>query len=153
MTSPAPTVTISGSYHKHMERILIAKRQFEQLGAVVLRPRTERIVSPEGALVRLEGDPLNVREVQLLQLEAIAASDLVYVVNPGGHVGASATLEVGDAWRGRAYRDGRTRFRRGGGRGRQRRRRPRGSSSAVGSTSSPMTPWASAAASPCLMLR
>src|ERR1017187_7610830 len=99
-TNSAPTVTISGSYRKHLNRILAAKRRFEELGAIVLRPHTEEVVSSEGALVRLQGDPLNVRAVQLLQLEAIAASELVYVVNPGGYVGASATLEVGDARRG-----------------------------------------------------
>jgi hypothetical protein len=102
MSATAPVVTISGSYRKHLERILVAKRRFEELGAVVLRPHTEEIVDSEGALVRLQGDPDDVRAVQLLQLQAIAQSDLVYVVNPGGYVGASATLEVGDARRGGA---------------------------------------------------
>jgi hypothetical protein len=93
-------VTISGSYRKHLDRILVAKRRFEELGATVLRPHTEEIADAEASLVRLQGDPDDVREVQSLQLQAIARSDLVYVVNPGGYVGASATLEVGYARRG-----------------------------------------------------
>ena len=102
-TGVPPKVTISGSYRKHLERILVAKRRFEELGATVLRPDTEEIVGSESALVRLQGDPDDLRAVQLLQLEAIAQSDIVYVVNPGGYVGASATLEVGDARRGGAF--------------------------------------------------
>ena len=95
-----PTVTISGSYRKHLDRILEAKRRFEELGAVVLRPHTDEVVGPEGPLVRLEGDPQDTQAVQNAQLAAIAQSDLVYVVNPGGYVGPSATLEVGYARRG-----------------------------------------------------
>jgi hypothetical protein len=95
----AHKVTISGSYRKHLGRILAAKRQFEALGLVVLRPEAETILESEGALVRLEGDSDDLGAIQEAQLRAISASDLVYVVNPGGYIGTSATLEVGWARR------------------------------------------------------
>lgn len=90
-------VTIAGSYRKHFDRIVEAKQAFEALGATVLRPRSEQISSSDEDLVRLEGDPDDQRGIQDAQLQAINDSDLLYVVNPGGYVGASATLEVGYA--------------------------------------------------------
>lgn len=93
-------MTITGSYRKHFERLIEAKRQFEALGARVLRPHAETISSVDEDLVLLPGDPDDARELQQAQLEAIAASDLLYVVNPGGYVGAAATLDVGYAHRG-----------------------------------------------------
>lgn len=100
MANTRPVITISGSYRKHLDRILVVKRRFEELGAEVLRPHTEEVVGAEGPLVRLKGDPDDAKSVQLSQLQAITRSDLVYVVNPGGYVGPSATLEVGYARRG-----------------------------------------------------
>jgi len=93
-------VTISGSYHKHLDRILAAKKQFEDLGVLVLRPHTDEVMQTEGPVVRLKGDAAEPGLVQAAQLEAIDASNLVYVVNPGGYIGASATLEIGWARRG-----------------------------------------------------
>ncbi len=91
-------VTIAGSYNKHFDRIVEAKHTFEELGAEVLRPRSETVRSKGEDLVRLEGDPDDETAIQKAQLEAIKASDLLYVVNPGGYVGSSATLEVGAAY-------------------------------------------------------
>lgn len=96
-------VTIAGSYRKHLERILEAKQRFEALGAEVLRPRASTAVAVSDAdaeLIRLEGDPEERRALRAAQFAAIAGSDLVYVVNPGGYVGGAATLEVGYAHRG-----------------------------------------------------
>jgi len=92
-------VTIAGSYRKHFDRILEAKQLFEHLGAEVLRPHAEKITSQDEELVRLEGDPSGLRAVQEAQLEAIRKSDLLFVVNPGGYLGSSSTLEVGYAHR------------------------------------------------------
>lgn len=90
-------ITISGSYRKHLNRILDAKREFEGLGAEVLRPQSEEIRDHENELVRLSGDPDDLRAVQEAQLEAVGDCDLLYVVNPAGYVGPSATLEIGYA--------------------------------------------------------
>ena len=93
-------VTIAGSYRKHFDRIVEAKRAFEALGAVVLRPAAEQIAEDEGELVRLEGDPDRLRAIKERQLEAIVDGDLLYVVNPGGYMGPSTTFEAGWAHRG-----------------------------------------------------
>jgi hypothetical protein len=95
----AVTVTIAGSYRKHFDRLVDAKQRFEALGAEVLRPHSTTISSTDEELVRLEGDPDDARAVQAAQFSAISRSQLLYVVNPGGYVGASATLEIGYAFR------------------------------------------------------
>lgn len=93
-------VTISGSYRKHFDRLVSNKKDFESLDNVrVLRPHSNEISSADEELVRLEGDPKDIREVQEKQLSALRESDLVYVVNPGGSLGPSSTLEVGYAHR------------------------------------------------------
>lgn len=91
------TVTISGSYSKHFDRITSAKQEFEALGVEVLRPVSETVISSIDGLVRLEGDPQDYQDIHKAQLQAISGSDLLYVVNPGGYVGSAATLEIGYA--------------------------------------------------------
>lgn len=92
-----PKVTISGSYHKHLGRILERRAEFISRGAEVLRPHTSEILTQTEVLVRLQGDPDDSRLVQKAQLEAIRECDLLYVVNPGGYVGAAACGEIGYA--------------------------------------------------------
>lgn len=87
-------VTISGSYRKHFDRLLEAKEQFEQAGCLVLRPHTDQVEGLGGEFVRLAGDPEDLAGIQRAQLEAIDRSSLLYVVNPGGYVGSSATGEA-----------------------------------------------------------
>jgi len=94
-----PRVTISGSYHKHLDRILAAREKFLELGVEVLRPRTDEVAAVNEDVVLLAGDAPEVAAVQDAQLGAIEESDLLYVVNPGGYVGPSATFEVGFARR------------------------------------------------------
>ena len=90
-------VTIAGSYRKHFPRIAAAADAFRVDGARVLRPHTEQISSADDALVRLAGDPADELGIEREQLAAIAASDLLYVVNPGGYVGPSASVHAGVA--------------------------------------------------------
>lgn len=90
-------LTISGSYRKHLPAILAARRVFLDAGIVVLRPRSERIVSSTDGFVRLEDDNEDARAAALAQRQAIRGSHMVYVVNPGGYVGPSAIAEVGFA--------------------------------------------------------
>lgn len=97
MTTPTRdiTVTIGGSYGKHLDRILASAAEFRALSADVLRPVSEeQIESAEGGVVRLAGDPTDPREIQQAQLDAIDRSKLYYVENPGGYVGSQATGEV-----------------------------------------------------------
>jgi hypothetical protein len=92
------TVTIAGSYRKHLDRLLESAERFRGLGADVLRPGTGAVVDEDGEedFVRLEGDPADAGTVHRRQLDSIDLSELLYVVNPGGYVGPSATANV--AW-------------------------------------------------------
>lgn len=89
-------ITLCGSYSKHLDRILRAREEFVALGAEVLRPATDEVVSRDG-MVLLVGDPQDPYLLRQEQFAAIEASQLVYLVNPGGYVGAAATLETGYA--------------------------------------------------------
>lgn len=92
----APRITLSGSYSKHLERILRAREEFVSLGAEVLRPATDEVVSRDGQVL-LAGDPQDASLLRDEQFLAIDASEMLYLVNPGGYVGAAATLEAGYA--------------------------------------------------------
>lgn len=91
------TVTIAGSYRKHLSAILRARDEFIAHGARVLRPVSGGVKADAGAFVQLWGDPDDPADAAREQLEAIRASDAVYVVNPGGYIGASAMMEIGYA--------------------------------------------------------
>ncbi len=91
------TVTISGSYRKHLSAILRAREEFIELGISVLRPTSGRVIEDAGNFVRLEGDPEDPRRAADHQLTAIRSSNLLYVVNPGGYIGGSAMFEIGYA--------------------------------------------------------
>lgn len=92
-----PNVTLIGSYRQHLDAIFDARRVFLQAGAEVLRPASDQVAEAGGVFVRLAGDPDSRVQLQQAQLEAIAASDFVYVVAPGGYNGPSAMLEIGYA--------------------------------------------------------
>lgn len=93
------SIVISGSYRKHFARILECRAQFEEAGATVLRPATDKIIVESSSLVRLDGDPETVEGIEEAQLAAIGACELLYVVNPGGYLGPATTLEIGYAYR------------------------------------------------------
>ena len=99
MSADKPTITVTGSYRKHLSRIFEARRRFLEAGAIVLRPHTEQMSGSDGSLILLEGDPHTASEVRRAQLQAIEKSDLLYVVNPGGYVGPAATADAGYAHR------------------------------------------------------
>lgn len=91
-------VTIGGSYRKHFPRIARAADEFRSAGAQVLRPATSDVVSSDDELVRLAGDPEDAIGVEQAQFDAISASTMLYVVNPGGYVGPSAIAQAGVAY-------------------------------------------------------
>lgn len=97
MDDMALKVTISGSYHKHLDAVLAAREAFSAAGADVLRPSSAEVLEDEGVFVRLEGDPDDAAAAHGAQLQAIRRSHLLYVVNPGGYSGTNVTLEIGFA--------------------------------------------------------
>ena len=89
--------TISGSFRRSLNAIELKLAEFRQNGFTVLSPRNTSPVSEVTGFVLLEGDCGSPKDIQQGHLNAIRQSDCLYVVNPGGYIGPSATLEVGYA--------------------------------------------------------
>ncbi|MHC4618512.1 MAG: hypothetical protein ACYTEQ_12255 [Planctomycetota bacterium] len=88
--------TISGSFHRHMTDIKEASEEFRSLGVRILSPEDTRIVDQKGDFLFVASD--GCRSIQLVQnrhLEAIIASDFLWLVAPNGYVGQSASMEMG----------------------------------------------------------
>lgn len=93
--------TVSGSFRKHLREIRIAVDALRDAGVRVLSPKLSRPVSNSGDFVYLEGDSGTPTDIEINHLNAIMASDFLYVVNPKGYLGTSGALEMGFA---RAHR-------------------------------------------------
>lgn len=91
------SATISGSFNKHFEQIRRKILEFEQEGIRVLSPKPSRPVSRTERFVVLESDRGTPAKIESKHLEAISRSDFLYIVNPGGYIGKSVTLEAGYA--------------------------------------------------------
>ena len=92
------TVTVCGSFRRHMSAIYQAVQSLSDLGAQVLSPSDPRIVDSIGDFVFVASDRgRSMKLVEDRHLAAIGASDFVWLVAPDGYVGPSATLELGYA--------------------------------------------------------
>lgn len=92
------TATVSGSFHRHLHAISSAVQELSDLGVRVLSPADPRIVDCLGDFLFVASD--RVRSVRLVQdrhIQAIQASDFLWLVAPDGYVGQSASMEVGFA--------------------------------------------------------
>jgi NTP pyrophosphatase (non-canonical NTP hydrolase) len=92
---------VSGSFTKHLDEVRAAVAEFDGLGVDVLSPRDGPPIRDESGFVYLRGDTGRSDEIEKRHLEAIERSDLLYIVNPNGYLGASVALEIGFAiaWR------------------------------------------------------
>lgn len=90
-------VTVSGSFNRHFEAIQEVVAQLEAHGIQVLSPRRSAIRSTTGGFVLLSGDTGTPAQIETKHLKAIKHSDFLYVVNPGGYIGASVAMEIGYA--------------------------------------------------------
>src|ERR1700730_11678180 len=91
-------VTVSGSFHRHMHAISLAVQELTDLGAKVLSPADPRVVDSLGEFLFVASD--RVRSVRLVQdrhVQAISASNFLWLVAPDGYVGQSASMELGFA--------------------------------------------------------
>jgi hypothetical protein len=87
--------TISGSFHRHMPAIYEAVCALRQLGVNVLSPSDPRIVDSIGEFLFVASDRLrSIKLVEDRHLEAIRASDLLWVVCPDGYTGPSTSGEI-----------------------------------------------------------
>ena len=92
------TVTVSGSFRRHIAEIQRDVNEFSTLGASVLSPADPRVVDAFGEFLFVASDRLRtVRTVQSRHLLAIASSDFLWLVCPDGYVGPSAAMEIGYA--------------------------------------------------------
>jgi len=92
------TVTVSGSFHRHIDAIMEAVEEFRSLGIEVLSPKDPRIVDGTGSFLFVASDRYrSIRLVQDGHLAAISQSSFLWLVSPDGYIGQSASLEIGFA--------------------------------------------------------
>jgi hypothetical protein len=92
------TVTVSGSFHRHMDAITSAVHELASVSVRVLSPADPRIVAQQGDFLFVASDAVrSVRLVQDRHLECIRASSFLWLVCPDGYVGQSASMELGFA--------------------------------------------------------
>jgi hypothetical protein len=92
------TATVSGSFHRFMAEIERAVRALARLQVKVVSPEDPRVVDAAGEFLFVASDRVrSIRMVQDRHLEAIAASDFLWLVCPDGYVGQSASMELGFA--------------------------------------------------------
>lgn len=87
--------TISGSFRKNLPAIRAKVEECSQIGVTVLSPRSMDVVGEDRGFVYFRGDRGDPGKIESRHLEAISQSDFLYVVNPGGYVGTSVSLEIG----------------------------------------------------------
>lgn len=91
-------VTVSGSFHKHLNAIQRAVESFRDRGIEVLSPANPYITDRIGPFLFVASDKhRSVKLVQNRHLAAISQSDFLWLVSPDGYVGQSASLELGYA--------------------------------------------------------
>jgi hypothetical protein len=91
-------VTVSGSFHRHMDAITAAVQDLANRGIRVLSPADPRVVANQGEFLFVASD--RVRSVRLVQdrhLESVRAADFLWLVCPDRYVGQSAAMEIGFA--------------------------------------------------------
>ena len=87
--------TVSGSFHRHMPAIYEAVGSLRAAGVDVLSPSDPRVVGNIGDFLFVASDRLrSIKLVQDRHLEAIRASDFLWVVCPDGYTGASTSGEI-----------------------------------------------------------
>ncbi len=92
------TVTVSGSFHRHLAAIYMAVGEFREAGIAVLSPSDPRVIDHIGEFLFVASD--RVRSIRLVQdrhLQCIGASTFLWLVAPDGYVGPSASMEIGYA--------------------------------------------------------
>jgi nucleoside 2-deoxyribosyltransferase len=81
-----------------MDAVREAVYGLTDLGVVVLSPADPRVVDQFGEFLFVASDRLRtIRLVQQRHLAAIEASDFLWLVDPDGYVGTSASMEIGYA--------------------------------------------------------
>jgi len=92
------SITLSGSFRKHLPYILEVKKVVEEMDIKVLSPRFAEPKNPGEEFVVFTGEEgLSPLALERYHLESIEKSDALIVCDPQGYVGASALIEIGFA--------------------------------------------------------
>jgi len=95
-TSPL-TVSICGSYHRHLKKMHHLIKECKKLGIEVLIPKYAVKKSSTNGFVYLKGEVGTPKQLQEKNFDAIARSSFVLVVNTKGYIGPSTSMEIGYA--------------------------------------------------------
>ena len=89
---------VSGSFRRHLDRIQSAVAELTEEGVEVLSPADPRVVDEFGEFLFVASDRLrSIHAVQSRHLAAIRISDFVWLEDPDGYIGQSASMELGFA--------------------------------------------------------
>lgn len=93
-----PSVVICGSYHLDLAGLKRLFRELDATGCRIISPISVNFTDNSEPVVRAayEND-FNVDELERFHLRALSSADLVFLHAPGGHVGISASYELGFA--------------------------------------------------------
>ncbi|MFH0714594.1 MAG: hypothetical protein V1847_02365 [Candidatus Diapherotrites archaeon] len=99
MESGKVKCVIIGSFHHFYQEVVYAREDFEALGVEVLSPEKSHVLDPKEDFIILGSDPekFSIREIEDVVLDKIPKSDFVYLVNPDGYTGKTASFEIGAA--------------------------------------------------------
>ena len=91
------TVSICGSYHRHLKKMHKLIKECRKLGIEVLIPKYAVKKSSTNGFVFLKGEVGTPKQLQEKNFDAIARSTFVLVVNTNGYIGPSTSMEIGFA--------------------------------------------------------
>jgi len=91
-------VVLSGSYRRNVEGLRLLHQELQDLGCVVLSPRSVEPAAEANGFVFMRGEETETpKRIELRHLEAIEKASFMWLHAPEGYVGLSASLEVGFA--------------------------------------------------------
>jgi len=96
-TKNSISVSICGSYHRHLKEMRRLISECKRLGIYVHIPRYAIKKSSTNGFVYLRGEHGTPRYLQDKNFRAIESSSFLLVVNPKGYIGPSTSMEIGYA--------------------------------------------------------
>lgn len=91
------TVSICGSYHRHLKKMDNLIKECKKLGIEVLIPKYAVKKSSINGFVYLKGEVGTPKQLQEKNFDAIARSSFVLIVDTKGYIGPSTSMEIGYA--------------------------------------------------------
>jgi nucleoside 2-deoxyribosyltransferase len=91
------TVSICGSYHRHLRKMSLLIKECKKLGIEVRIPRYAVKKSSTNGFVYLKGEVGTPKQLQEKNFDAIASSSFILIVNTNGYIGPSTSMEIGYA--------------------------------------------------------